>query len=450
LTTSESLPDTASRTEPPPSARPPLDDPATPGPLLDSKTHTAAATWALFTGVGLLMVGNGLQGSLVGIRSQNEGFAPLWTGVVMAGYFAGILAGSRTVTTALRAVGHIRVFAALASMASAAVLAYPLAVFPLAWALMRFTMGACMAGLYVVVESWLNDLATNRTRGRLLAVYMVVTMGGMAAGQFLLGSADPAGFELFLVSSVLVSLSLVPITLSATSTPPMVSLDTMSIRDVARLVPTGLVVSLLVGATAGVLLGMGAVYATSVGLTPSQTALFVASPMAGGVLGQLPVGWVSDHVSRRSVMVGVALVAVGAALGLLVVEPGSALGYVLLFVVGGMSFPLYSLGIAFTNDQLASDQILGASAALVMVNGVGAVLGPLVTAGLTVAFGPSQYFVCLALTHSAVVVFLGYRIVTHHTVPPVADQEHYVPFPARASAMAATLFVRRPGSGRRP
>lgn len=412
------------------------------GPLIDSRTNTAAATWALFFGIGLLMLGNGLQSTVVGIRSQSEGFSTLTTGLIMAAYFAGFLLGSRAVTKALRAVGHIRVFAGLASITSTAVLVYAIAVHPVAWALMRFSVGFCMAGLYIVAESWINDLATNRTRGRLLSIYGVVTMGGLALGQVLVNVADPGSFELFVLASVLVSLALVPVTLSATSAPPTRVLSSMSIATLYRIVPTGLTVSLLVGMAHGALIGMGAVYATAAGLRPSQVALFVGAPMVGGVAFQFPIGYVSDHVPRRAVMLIVAAIATAAGLGLIASPPGSIVGYLLIFVVGGMSFPLYSLGIAYTNDWLEPEQILGASAALVMTVGVGAVIGPLVAAGLIVAFGISQYFVVLIATHAAIVVYLGYRIVTRDGIS-LAQQHRYAPFPARASALAANLLIRR-------
>lgn len=412
------------------------------GPLLDAKTNTAAATWALFCGIGLLMLGNGLQSTLVGIRSQSEGFSTTVTGLIMTAYFVGFLMGSRAVTTALRSVGHIRVFAGLASMTSTAVLAYVLAVNPVTWGLMRFVVGFCMSGLYVVAESWINDLATNRTRGRLLAVYMVVTMGGMALGQLLVNAGNPNSSELFIIASVLVSLSLVPITLSATSAPPTRTPVAMPLRELAALVPTGLAVSFLVGMAHGALIGMGAVYATIAGLRPSQVALFVGAPMVGGVVFQLPIGYLSDRVPRRGVMLAVATVAALAAAALLAVEPGSVSGYLLMFVVGGMSFPLYSLGIAYANDWLEPEQVLGASAALVMTGGVGAVIGPLLAAGLILTLGVAQYFVALIVTHAAIVAFLSYRILTRAGLP-LDEQDRFVPFPARASAVAANLFVRR-------
>jgi MFS family permease len=418
----------------------------TAGPLINSKTNTAAATWALFAGIGLLMIGNGLQGSLIGIRSQSEGFSTGVTGVIMAAYFGGFLTGSRVVTRALPKVGHIRVFAALASLASTAALIYALAVVPVSWVAMRFVTGVCMAGLYVVAESWLNDLATNQTRGRLLAVYMVVSMGGLATGQLLLNVANPQGFRLFVLASVLVSLSLVPVTLSATSAPPTTVPVPMKLREMTRIVPTGVTVAFMVGMAHGALLGMGAYYAASAGLTPAQVALFMGAPLVGCVAFQLPIGSASDKFPRRAVMLVVAMAASSCAGALLLVDAGSPATYVLMFLIGGLSFPLYSLGIAYTNDWLEPEQVLGASASLIAVNGVGSLLGPLLAAGLMVSLGLGQFFVVVLATHAVIAGFLAFRILTRDGLP-MSRQRRYIPFPARASAVAANLFTRRRPNG---
>lgn len=413
----------------------------TAGPLL-SPTNTAAASWALFTGIALLMLGNGLQGSLLGIRSEYEGFSTVAIGLVMTCYFVGFLVGSRSAVRALKSVGHIRVFAALASMASTATLIHALTVTPLTWGLMRFTTGLCMAGLYVVAESWINDLATNATRGRLLALYMVVTMGGVAGGQFLLNLADPSGFELFVIASVLVSLSLVPVSLSGSSAPPARTPEPMSLAELFRTVPTGPTVSGLVGMAHGALLGMGAVYAARAGLSPSQVAFFMGAPMIGGVALQFPVGYLSDRVPRRGVMFGVALAATGSATMLLFVPPGTVVSYLLMFLVGGFSFPLYSLGIAYTNDWIRPEQAMGASSALVTTNGLGAVLGPGVAAVLIIALGTAMFFVTLIFTHGAIALYLAYRIVAKDGLP-ISRQGRFIPVPVRASAVIAGLAVRR-------
>ena len=416
-----------------------------PSAVRGTTSSTAAATWALFVGIAFLMIGNGLQGSLVGIRTQSAGFSTITTGLVMAAYFAGFLAGGRTVMRLIGSVGHIRVFAALASLTSTAVLVYAVAVIPGAWIAMRFITGFCMAGLYVVAESWINDLATNSTRGRLLAIYMVASMGGIAAGQFLLNVADPNGFELFVLASLLVSLALVPIALSAASSPPTRIPTPIPIRALLRVVPTGLIISFLVGMAHGSLIGMGAVYATSAGLRPSQIALFMGAPMVGGVVFQLPVGWLSDHIPRRGVMFAVAIVAVLAGGGLLVASPGSVASYGLMFALGGASFPLYSLAIAHTNDWIEPDQIMGAATVLVTMNGVGAILGPLLATGLILAFGNAMYPVSMVVTHGAVAGFLAYRLVTRDGLP-LSKQGSFRPFPARASAVAYSLVARRRSS----
>ncbi len=418
-----------------------------PGPLIP-ESNTAAASWALFVGIGVLMIGNGLQGSLLGIRAQFEGFSTTATGLVMACYFAGFLLGTRAASKALLSVGHIRVFAALASIASTATLVHLLAVMPLSWALMRFATGLCMAGLYVVAESWINDLATNATRGRMLAIYMVVTMGGMASGQFLLNVADPRSFELFVTASVLISLSLVPMALSGRSAPPTRIPESMSLTELADQVPTGLVVSLLVGMGAGALMGIGPVYAATAGLTPSQIAVFMGAPMLGGMALQFPIGVISDRVPRRGVMFAVAMMATAAATALFFVPPASPTSYLLMFLVGGSIFPLYSLGIAYTNDWIRSEQATAASALLVTVNGLGAVMGPLLAAGLIAGAGARSYFVSLAATHGAVGIYLAWRIVFRDPLP-TERQGPFLPFPARASAGAVALIARRPKSRRR-
>ena len=254
---------------------------------------------ALFLGILLLMAGNGLQGSLIGVRSETEGFSVTVAGFVMAAYFAGFLFGSRVAESLIANVGHIRVFAGLASMASTAVLIHALFIDPVTWGLMRFVTGLCMAGLYVTEESWLNDLATNATRGRLLSRYMIVTMGGMTIGQFLLDVADPDGVKLFLLASVLVSASLIPVVLSASSNPPLVVPERMSLRELASIVPTGIFTTFFSGAPVGILIGLGAVYAVAVDVPDSRLAAFLAAPLFGSMLLQWPIGWISDRASRR-------------------------------------------------------------------------------------------------------------------------------------------------------
>lgn len=402
----------------------------------------AGATWALFVAIGLVMMGNGLQGTLLGVRSESEGFSIFVAGIVMAGYFAGFFAGSRYAEHVLGNVGHVRVFAALASTASAAVLLHSIFVNPISWFLMRFVFGLCMAGIYVVAESWLNDLATNKNRGTLLSMYMVVTMLGVSLGQLLLNVADPDGFGLFILASVLVSMSLVPISLSATSSPRMPIFSTLPARDLAKLAPTGLVTSFFGGLAAGTLLAVGVVYAAFAGLETSRITLFVAAPMAGSVITQLPIGRLSDRLPRRGMIFAITLAAAGVAVLLTVVDPGSWLAVGLMAALGGVMFPLYSLGIAYTNDFLPPDKILGASGTLVRINGSGAIIGPVLTGLLMAAIAPVMFFVVIAGAHLAIGAYVLYRMLVIEAID-VDDQRDFVALPVRASAVAASLLPRR-------
>ncbi len=414
-------------------------------PVPEPRPSSAAA--ALLTGFAFLMVGNGLGGSVVGIRAELESFDTVATGVIMAAYFAGFLAGSRLAMRSLAQVGHIRVFAALASLASTAALVHAVAVFPAVWVAMRFLTGLCMAGLYVVAESWLNDIATPQTRGRLLALYMVVSMGGVAVGQLLLTTADPGEFTLFIVASVLVSVSLVPVSLSTTSAPPIDEIERLSMRELIAIVPTGTVSMFFVGMSAGTLLGMGAVYATRVGLSSNEVALFIGASIVGAVVFQWPIGILSDRVPRRGLLGIVAATASAISLTLTIVDAGTAVATGLMLLLGGTMFPLYSLSIAYTNDWIPSSKMVAASSSLVIINGLGAVLGPLLTAGAFVVVGTQAFFWILAGTHAAIATYVGYRVVVRDPLP-MERQRAWVPMPSRATAAISVLA--RPRRTRAP
>jgi MFS family permease len=350
------------------------------------------SVWALFLGLTLLMVGNGLLLTVVGLRAPIEGFATPVVGIVMAGYFAGFLAGSALTPIMVRRVGHIRVFAALASCASTAALAHILVIDPVSWTAMRVVTGLCASGLYVVAESWLNDSATNRTRGQILSAYMIVLLGGLAGGQALMSVADPAGFQAFVLARVLVSLALIPVLISRTQAPPYEALRPVGPRQLYRLSPLGVVGACLTGVAHGAFYGMGAVYAREVGLSVVQASLFLSVMTIGGMVLQWPIGRVSDRYDRRTVITVVAGAAALTALGAgLVGGTSGAAQQALAGLFGGLTLPLYSLFIAHTNDHLEPDQIVPASGTLVFVGGGGAILGPLSVSAAMAAVGPTTH-----------------------------------------------------------
>jgi MFS family permease len=327
-------------------------------------------------------------------------------------------------------------------LASSVVLLQAISVTPITWIATRFMFGACMAGIYVVVESWLNDLATNKTRGRILSVYMIVSMGGVGAGQLLLNVRDGSGFTLFIITSVLVSISLVPVTLSASSSPPVAVPESISLRTLITRVPTGVVSSFFSGAGAGVLLGMAAVYGSQVGMQPGRLSLFLVAPMIGALIFQWPIGWLADHLPRRGVLFAVAAVAAVTPLIALAFDDGSTVVIGVMVLLGGSMFPFYSLTVAYSNDWLEAKEILGASGTLVRVNGTGAVVGPLLAGLLMSAFGARLFFWSIAGIFAAVSVFILGRILSKDALPQ-ERQRRFAPIPARASAMAANLIPRR-------
>ena len=414
------------------------------GPWIETepKGRALGAARALLAGMALIMAGNGLQGAVLGVRAENEGFGLAVSGAVMAGYFVGFLFGARLAEHFLGAVGHIRVFAALASVASAVSILHPLWVNPPAWVVLRVIFGLAMAGIYVTVESWLNDMGTNANRGRVLGMYLVVTMGGLSVGQLLLNGGDPADFDLYIFSSALISVALVPIALSATSAPPLVAPEPLPLRHLIALVPSGVLTSFCAGISHGALLGVGAIYAASEGLPASRIALFLSVATIGAIVFTWPIGAISDRMSRRVVIFMVAAGAAGIAAVMAMIEPGSGLSLALMFLFGGTTFPLYSLAISHTGDWVPSNQLNGASAGLVRVTGVGAVIGP-VAAGLAMALTvPWAFFIVLVAPHAVITMFIGWRIAARKGIL-VNEQTKFAPWPVRASAMAVNL-LRRP------
>ena len=382
--------------------------------------HVLRSAWPLLLGIGLMMVGNGVQGTLLGIRGEIEGFATWQMSVIMSAYFLGFLGGSRIAPGLIRRVGHVRVFAALASLISAVLILFPAVTEPWAWTLLRVLIGFCFSGVYVTAESWLNNAATNETRGQALSLYMIVQMAGVVAAQGLLVLGDPSGFILFIVPSVLVSVSFAPILLSISPTPPFDTAKPMSLRQLYRASPLGSVGMFLMGGIFSAQFGMAAVYGTQAGLSVARISVFIATIYLGGLVLQYPIGALSDRMDRRQLITGVALVGAAAA------TAGIALGdsfAVLLgagFLIGGMANPLYSLLLAYTNDYLEHDDMAAASGGLVFINGVGAIAGPLITGWMLGAFGAAGFWVFLAVLMLALAGYAGYRMTRRAT--PSADE----------------------------
>ncbi|MGJ8604916.1 MAG: MFS transporter [Marivita sp.] len=381
-------------------------------------------SWPLLLGMLLLMLGNGLQGSLLGVRGSTLGFSSVEMSLVMSAYFAGFLVASRVTPDMIRRVGHVRVFAALGSFISAALLLFPTIQDPIAWILGRVVIGFCFCGVYVTAESWLNNATTNETRGQTLSAYMIVQMIGIITAQGLLVVPDPSGYLLFVIPSVLVSIAFAPILLSISPTPAFESTKRMTLKQLYTTSPLGCVGMFLLGSVFAAQFGMAAVYATEAGLSINQIPIFTASFYVGALLFQYPLGWISDRMDRR------VLIAVTAAVAGLASLTGMIFGasfYVLIcaaFLIGGLSNPLYSLLIAYTNDFLEHEDMAAASAGLLFVNGVGAVMGPVIIGYAMQVFGPPGYFILLAIVLLLLTVYAFYRM-TQRPAPSSDDTMSY-------------------------
>ena len=260
-------------------------------------------SWALFLGMMLLQVGNGLQGTLIGVRGSIEGFTAQQLSFVMSAYFVGFLGGATFAPEMIRRVGHVRVFAALGSFVSAALIMYAAVPYLWAWFLLRVVIGFCFAGVYVVAESWLNDSATNETRGQALSVYVIVQMAGIIFAQYLLNVADPSDYMLFVVMSVLVSISFAPILLSVSPAPMFQATRRMPFKELFVVSPLGIISMFLLGGVFSAMFTMASVYGTERGLTIAEISAFAACFYIGGLILQYPIGWISDHMDRRVLII---------------------------------------------------------------------------------------------------------------------------------------------------
>ena len=375
-------------------------------------------TWPLLLGMAILMLGAGLQGTLLGLRATIEGFPTPVTGLVMSCYYVGYLLGTLIAPRLLRRIGHVRVFAAFAALASVAALVHASWVHPLPWGAMRLISGLCFAGIYVVAESWLNHRATRTNRGRLLAVYMLVLYVGLGAAQFLLLLASPQTAAPFMIVSALISLAMVPIVASAQQTPEPAVPHPVSYRDLYRNSPLGLVAVAVSGMISSIIFSMGPVYARLNGSGTRGVAAFMAVSILAAVLTQYPVGRLSDRMDRRTVIATVCTLATLAAGAIAALGPLPRPVFLLLAALfSGSALTLYSLAVSHVNDKLEPAQMVAASSALLLMNGMAAAAGPALTGSLIAAFGPRAYFATLATLTGALTVFDLWRKSRRGPVP---------------------------------
>ena len=389
-----------------------------------------AATWQLLLGMGILMLGAGLQGTEISLRATLEGFPAPLTGAVMSCYYIGYMLGTAVAPRLVRRVGHIRVFAAMAALASATILAQGLFIAALPWAALRGLSGLSFASIYVVAESWLNDRSSRATRGGLFAVYMVVLYIGLGSSQFLLIPADPRTTAPFMLVAILISLAIVPIVIAAQHAPEIALPQRVRYRDLYRDSPLGVVAVTVAGMVTSNVYSMGPVYARLSGLDTSGVASFMGVSVLAAVVLQYPVGRLSDRIDRRTVIAGICILAtLSAAVPAAFHRLPHGLVLLLTAVFSALSFTLYSLGVSHVNDHLEPAQMVAASGALLRLNGIGAALSPVLVGGLIAHFGTPAYFGSLAGLTGVLSIFDLWRKMRRRPPPPERKQ----PFGQRKS-----------------
>ena len=386
---------------------------------------------ALISSLFLLLAGNSLQFVILGLRAEAEGFALTTVGAMTAGYYVGYAVGSLRAPAVVTAIGHIRTFAALSSVISGVVLAHALWVDPVFWVALRVVTGLCFAGLATVVESWLNARATREVRGRLLAIASIAAISGYAIGPLFTALGSVSGYLLFVVASILMSVALVPVTVTRAPVPVQPAdgrpRADYSLRRLFRETPLGLVGCMAIGAVQGSILGLGAVFGGRIGLTDTQASLFVTGVLVMGMAAQYPLGWLSDRLDRRRVVAVAALVlGVGAvAVTALFAAVGPALPVIVLAaaVAGIAAMPLYPIVIAHVNDRLPESSIVPAAATLILSFSIGSALaGPVMSVAMDYA-GPAALFGAIGVILIGFGLFTVYRMLRREAPAAVADDD---------------------------
>ena len=383
-------------------------------------------SWALFLGMSFIMMAYGFQGSLLGVRAVQEEFSLTATGFMMSGYFVGYFIGAATIPNVISRVGHIRVFAAFASLASLVILIHSIIISPLIWFLLRVLTGISMVCIYTVAESWLNDRSSNKNRGSVLSIYMVILYGSLGMGMFLLNFSSPKNFQPFILVSIITSLALIPILLTKKKPPTFKRIKIMTLKELYESSPFGMVSSFLYGIVQSALFTLLAVYATSMNFTILEISIVTFLLAISGAIAQFPVGKISDIYDRRKVIIfstfGAAIFSI---LTIIVTRQmylpdGLATSktwfYIFFILFSFCSLPMFSLILAHTNDYIAKEKFVAAGAGLQFIFGLGAISGPFLCSIIMDLFGSNGFFIFLFFFHSLIGIYGIYRMKVRPTV----------------------------------
>ena len=401
----------------------------------------------LLIAAGILLGGNGLQGTLIALRGAEEGFSPATIGFMGTAYFGGFLLGCAFITRIMKSVGHVRSFSALAAIASAGTLLLVLIIDPVMWSIIRFATGFCFAGLFTVMESWLNSGVQNSDRARVLALYRIIDIGSVTGAQFLIPVFGADGFAIFAIMSIMITLSLVPVSLGDRSNPQAPEDVKLDLARVWRISPLASVGCIAVGITNSAFRTLSPVYAEQIGMSVTDVVTFISVGIIGGAIIQYPLGHLSDLWDRRKVLLATTGGAMVAALALVFLAGTGALAnFALVFVFGSFAMPLFSLSAAHANDRADKGEFVLVNAALMLFYSFGAIGGPIVAALFMQRFGPQSLFVFSAIVYALLILIIVYRMQAREAVP-VSRRGRFIAL-LRTSTIFARLTRRNGSSGK--
>lgn len=410
--------------------------------LINNLSTMFAGMGVLFVSLFLMMLGAGLQGSLLGIRGDNEGFSTLTLSLIASGYYVGFFGGSVIVPNLLKRVGYIRVFAALIAISSVAAVAYAMFVEQYTWFAMRVLTGFCFAGIYMVAESWLNSQTHNENRAKVLSTYVIVLFVGMSVGQLFLNFGDINGYYLFAMASVIISVASVPLLLTKRPAPLVEeTATTLSMWTLFKRSPFGAVASFSANFINGAIVGMAAIYAKTAGMPTEQIALFVASAFVGVIVFQFPIGLLTDRMDRRKAIIGLCILSTVISATAMTVSDTTTL-IILFALLGGVSLPLYAVCIAYVNDRLNPEEILPATSSLIKISGIANMIAPTLVGYLMTNIGTQWFFGSVTVVAAATVAFGIYRMVMGDNIV-IEEQGEYAPI--GVATTAATLSLAHEG-----
>ena len=384
---------------------------------------------ALLFSTALIQTSNGLQGTLLPIRADIETFTALSIGIMGSAFYVGLILGCTICPWMVVRVGHIRSFTAFAAIASVSVLLHILIINEVTWWLARALSGLCFAGMQMVIESWLNDRATNASRGRILSFYTLINLTLIIAGQQLISISHPTGFILFIFASILLSLAVIPVALTKSPTPTPVARAQLRILWQYSISPAGVIGALCVGLATGAFWTLGPLFALDYGLTVEQVTWFMSMSVLGGVLALWPLGWISDLVDRRLI---ITFASVGSVIIAVVIITHLTEGLVWLYALttlfGAFSFPLYALCLAHANDYVGTNDALEISGGLLLLYSIGAALGPLIGSSLMYSYNYYMLFYFTAAIHFILALLICWRMFISTSVDP-ARKDNFVAIP---------------------